>query len=364
MELQGYFTNQGLELAAKLSAGARLEITRVRAGAGKTAVSASALAKIKQDPTAGAPRRSGTTAVIPVTLAAAQAAADYSLTELGVYAKDPDKGEILYKIYRLTEPVKVSPASRLTLRFYLEETVSQDVEAVVSCSPAGLLTETDILPLRGKVEQTALPHRIVDLDASELQDFLDGLPRFMTEYLSINVSGTLETPVTLSYFSGPGFIYLLGRNKLTVRNTVKIDRCNIHIYIKDIRFEEPEEGVSSLVYVSYGVGGYVDIANCCFCGLGERSGCRAVMSQYNTLTAVKNSPVSGADVAVFAGYGARTIVTKPSGSENIGSYGGNKTGATVWKGGTITVCDKLPVLLGGSANVNSGGTIVDNGVIV
>ena len=44
MSLQGFYTTNGLALAAKLAAGTGLTITRVTAGSGETAESAAALA--------------------------------------------------------------------------------------------------------------------------------------------------------------------------------------------------------------------------------------------------------------------------------------------------------------------------------
>lgn len=355
MELQGYFTSGGLELAAKLSAGARLEITRVLAGAGQTAVSAAALAKIKQELAAGAPRQSGATAVIPVTLAAAQAQSDYSLTELGVYARDPDKGETLYKIYRLAEPVRVSPASRLTLRFYLEETVSQDVNAVVSCSPAGLITETDFAPLWSRVEQTELPSRRVQLDAAELQPFLDSLPRFLAEGLVLSVAGTLDSPVVLEHFSGPGYISLMGGNGFTMRSTLKVSYCAVPVIIYDTRFEEPADGPDRMVDVARGSGGFVELYRCDFSGLGPESGCIAIGSHYNVVTTVVDCRVSGFKGVVTAGYGSGVTIC----SGEAGDYHDNQYGAGVWRGGIVSVCDHVPSMLGANAHTHNGGLIID-----
>ena len=88
MNLQGYYTTQGAALAARIAAGtAALTVTKVTAGSGQTALpSAAALADTKQTLSVGAARVSGSTAVLPVTLAEASAAGGYTLTELGVYA--------------------------------------------------------------------------------------------------------------------------------------------------------------------------------------------------------------------------------------------------------------------------------------
>lgn len=93
MSLQGFYTTKGLALAAKLAAGTGLTITRVTAGSGETAASAAALAQERQTLTVGEAAVSGQSAVLPATLAEAGASAAYTLTELGVYARDPQEGE-------------------------------------------------------------------------------------------------------------------------------------------------------------------------------------------------------------------------------------------------------------------------------
>lgn len=135
------------------------------AGSGKTGepLIATSLPQVRQKLAVNTPTHNGNTAVIPATLAAAAAEEDYTLTELGVYASDPDKGEILYKVYKLSAPVAIAAGSQMVLRFYLEETVSQDVDITVVCSPAGLITEEDFAPARA----TAAASENIQLEASK-----------------------------------------------------------------------------------------------------------------------------------------------------------------------------------------------------
>ena len=53
MNLQGYYTEKGLVLAVKVSAGTKLTVTKVTAGGGTTAANALALAEEKQTLTVG-----------------------------------------------------------------------------------------------------------------------------------------------------------------------------------------------------------------------------------------------------------------------------------------------------------------------
>lgn len=147
MSLQGFYTTKGLALAAKMAAGTKLTITKVTAGSGETAKSATALTGEKQTLTAGTAAVSGQTAVLPVTLAETSVSAAYELTELGVYAKDPDAGEILFQVFRIDSALRVAAGGTNTYRFYLKQTMGA-AGITVACSPAGLLIDEDLQPLR------------------------------------------------------------------------------------------------------------------------------------------------------------------------------------------------------------------------
>lgn len=147
MSLQGFYTSKGLALAARVAAGAGLTVTRVTAGNGETAKGAAALAQEQQTLTAGTAAISGESAVLPVTLAETSVTAAYSLTELGVYATDPTEGEILYQVFRLDESRNIQAGGENVYRFCLKQTVGA-AGITVTCSPAGLLVDEDLAPLR------------------------------------------------------------------------------------------------------------------------------------------------------------------------------------------------------------------------
>ena len=149
MELQGFFTQKGTALEAKVLSGATLTITRVAAGSGETAAEASVLDAEKQTLTVGTLHRKNATVTRPVTLAAMLAESDYTLTEIGVYAEDPEEGEILSRVYRLQPGLSIIAGSRLTVRFELEETFSGAEAVSVPIAPAELLTEGDLTALMG-----------------------------------------------------------------------------------------------------------------------------------------------------------------------------------------------------------------------
>ncbi|MCF2617945.1 hypothetical protein JQM68_12190 [Oscillibacter valericigenes] len=157
MSLSSFYTEKGLDLAAKILAGAQLNITKVTAGSGTTASDAASLENTQQTLTAGPASADGNTATLPVTLAEALAADSYSLTELGVFAADPDVGEILYQVFRLDEPRTITAGGTDACRFYLRYTVGSG-GITVTCSPAGLLVDEDLNPLRAELADTVKSH--------------------------------------------------------------------------------------------------------------------------------------------------------------------------------------------------------------
>lgn len=147
MNLQGFYTAKGFALAAKVSAGTKLTVTKVTAGGGTTAADASVLAGEKQTLTVGPAQAEGQTVTLPVTLAEGKAGVSYALAEIGVYARDPDAGEILYQVFRLDESRAICAGGESVYRFYLRQAVGAD-GVTVACSPAGLLIDEDLAPLR------------------------------------------------------------------------------------------------------------------------------------------------------------------------------------------------------------------------
>ena len=242
MNIQGTYTNKGLALTAKTSAGACLRVTRVVGGSGHTPdiPNAAQLTEIRQTLTVGEARCVGNTAVLPVTLAAVGLESSYTLTELGVYAEDPNEGEILYCVYRLDEPVTIQAGSDTVLRFYLRQTVSKDGGAEVLCSPAGLITESDCAPVRKMVLGIDAPSHAVAIPASELQAYLDTLPRLLTEHYVITLSGTCSRDIWVKDFYGSGSLTFRADalGDCVFAKDFRITNCSIPVQMKTLKSED------------------------------------------------------------------------------------------------------------------------------
>lgn len=256
MSFNGFYTQKGLVLAAKVAGGEKLTITKAVAGSGTTAASASALADIKQTLTVGTARVDGQTATLPVTLAEAGASASYTLKELGVYATDPDEGEILFQVFRLNEGHAITAGGDSIFRFYLRETVGTN-GVTVACSLDGLLVEADLEPLYASI--TAKPDALLAEtvlhvsksgndttgDGSEtkpyltLQKAVDSLPKLLMREVTITIhAGTYEEHVMVHDFAGTATLIIKGAESNAVKlKTMDIQRCtNSLIYLIDLEF--------------------------------------------------------------------------------------------------------------------------------
>lgn len=359
MEINGYFTRRGLELSAKLASGANLQITRVVAGSGATAdtPAVTTLPQPRQTLAVNTPTRSGTTVTIPATLTAALAETSYTLTELGVYAADPDQGEILYKLYRLDTPVNITAGSRMVLRFYLEETVSQDVDVTVSCSPDGLITEAKLEPLLSRVFSSYASQKTVTLEAAELPAYLAALPRLLTERLEIRVNGELTERVTMVGFYGSGSILIDGGvdRACTLKNSVYIADCSISIALKRLTFEDPGAGgdtYHSTISVLNARQVYIEE-----CALSSDGTGTAVRFSNNSTGWMYNCSIQNYGTAVSS------IVMSILGLTTM-TAGQNSKGVDVFRGGIVILHSDAPQLMGGVENSNYGGLIAWDGKLI
>ena len=350
MSLQGFYTTKGLALAAKMAAGTKLTITKVTAGTGETAKDAAALAQEQQTLTAGTAAVSSQSAVLPVTLAEANVSAAYSLTELGVYAQDPDAGEILFQVFRMDSTVPLTAGGENTYRFYLKQTVGT-AGITVTCSPAGLLIDEDLAPVREKVLALSTPVRTVTLAAAEVSAYIATLPRLLTENLILNVTaGTVAETLGLFGFYGPGRLQIKSASDamdVTLAGGAVAYRCAAEISLRKMTItggHSPENAA-----VTSTSGGILVLDSC-------------------SLTAG-----SGINLGIYAGQGSRiymaggsltgfntAVLAQHTGTASLNDVAasGNTTGAHVWAGGIILLNGSTLETVGGSTNAKAGGMIV------
>lgn len=191
--MTGNYTEQGMSLLTKLKTGASLNITRVTAGDSETPTTASSLIHDCQDLSVGSAKREGNTVVLPVTLLSSLAEQDYVLKELGIYAQDPDDGEILYCIYRADYAIPISSSCQMAIRFELSDTISESTEITVEGTAAGMVTEGDLKALMGA------PNGLATLDEDAIVPVANMPYTFGTEDMEAGVTPMKEGHLYFMY---------------------------------------------------------------------------------------------------------------------------------------------------------------------
>lgn len=361
MNIQGTYTNKGLALAAKTAAGACLRVTRVVGGSGHTAdvPNAAQLPEIRQTLAVGEARCAGSTAVLPVTLAAMELEDSYTLTELGIYAEDPDEGEILYCVYQLDEPASIRAGSDTVLRFNLRQTISGDGGATVLCSPAGLITESDCAPVRKMVLAVGASDRTVTVPMEELADYISQLPRLLTENLTINVSGEWTCNILMLGFYGCGTLTIQGEGTAIIHGGIRICSCGCKVMLKNLTIKATEEMAGKPGHLLYcETVASVWVTGCIMEGKGKVTGIRTTES---SLVNVISCSVTGCTYALETTTSSIASFVYTTG---VG-YANNTTGVSAYNGGIAILGYGIPELLGGSSNRKDGGVIFrQNGTLL
>ena len=350
MKLAGTLTTLGQLLSAKLLMGTSLSITKIMAGSGQTPKTATALAAPQQVLAVSAPECSGTTVTIPVTLAADLAQSAYTLKELGVYAQDPDAGEILYQVYRLDEPVSVTLGSGLVLRFYLSQTLSEDLSVTVPIPPAGLLIESDLQPLRTKASGVMAAGVTQDVSAENLQAAINALPRNLTQDVTFRVGGAATEKITVQNFYGNGSLTITGYSTAAhfTAAGIEILNCQCLVRVSCVDFPAASTFHPRLLAQS---SGYVRLEYAQVVGDDACTGVSAVHASIM----VFESSITHCETAVSTNGLSYMVVFNYDAAL---PFLDNIHGAYTYAGGMVQLGGTVPPLLGGVIHGHGGGLIV------
>lgn len=141
-------TKKGLALQAKVEAGTVLKFTKMALGSGKPTdlATATALASLKQNLAIASKGVNNNTCIVYATGTNIGVTTAYQASELGLYAQDPDLGEILYAVTTDDTPDTVpsnSSATVITQRIGLAVAVSASSTVSVVLSTTGFITAAD-----------------------------------------------------------------------------------------------------------------------------------------------------------------------------------------------------------------------------
>lgn len=173
-------TKKGLALQAKVEAGTVLKFTKMALGSGKPndLATATALASLKQNLAIASKDVNNNTCVVYATGTNIGVTTAYQASELGLYAQDPDEGEILYAVTTDDTPDTVpsnSSATVITQRIGLAVAVSASSTVSVVLSTKGFVTAADAENIANDVmtahkTKTPLDHPAKSVQEKHLAD--------------------------------------------------------------------------------------------------------------------------------------------------------------------------------------------------
>ena len=328
---EGVYTQKGLALLAKLTQGTSLNITRAVAGTGKVSDTSlniqTAVTNPKQEltfQTAYYPEVG--TCKLPMYLTNDGVASTYNIHQIGLYATDPDEGEILYFIAQSTNGTEIpafslAPGFTATWTFYFKYGQANDVNVTVN--PNNAVTPDMFEEVKALAETGASTAKIGDIVAF---DDTANLP-----FATLSVYGK-STRDGIPVPTAPIDIVSTGDNgKITVTACGKNILCNSSISreVNGVTFTVNDDGTvtcngtaSETAFLMI-TPATTSIAK----GTYTLSGCPAgggtntyrlystqigLYDNGNGATAtVEEDTTFGVALAIFAGYTANNLVIKP-----------------------------------------------------
>lgn len=144
-------TNKGLALLTKQVAGSTLTFTKIASGSGTVPIvnlkEQTAVSNIKQTLANEGIIVDGNQYTITVILSNTSVTTAYNLSQIGIYATDPDEGEILFAISQIDTPRQIptnsnSPGFSLEFAFTFNNEAGTNVE--ITPTLAGYVTREEL----------------------------------------------------------------------------------------------------------------------------------------------------------------------------------------------------------------------------
>ena len=203
------------------------------------------------------------------------------------------------------------------------------------------------------------------LSASELQAYLDSLPRLLTENHVITLNGTHSQIVYIKDFYGCGSITLRAANlgDCVFTKTIEITNCHVPVNMEKLKWELNAESPSTNACIICS-GSTVKAQECSVTGYvsssGEKIG-RGVTTLEQGSVMLFNCAFHNLEIALntyMSGF-----ISVNGGTET--DYSGNTDGVYTYYGGLVMLGNIVPPKVGGSGNVlNGGGAIIRGNAFV
>lgn len=203
------------------------------------------------------------------------------------------------------------------------------------------------------------------LSASELQAYLDALPRLLTENHVITLSGTHSQIVYIKDFYGCGSIILRAANlgDCVFTKNIEITNCHVPVNMEKLKWELNAESPRTNACIICS-GSTVKAQECSVTGYVSSSG-EKIGRGVTTLE-------QGSVTLLSCAFHNLDIVLNTFRSGFIGiaggketDYSGNNIGVYTYWGGLVMLSDDMPLKIGGSYNTrNTGGAIIQGNAFV
>lgn len=229
------YTTLGLNLMAKLQTGATLEITRTVGGDGYTSANAlTALTEVTARQTltlSNAVYKGSGQALLPVTLYNRGLTAGYPLRQIGVYATDPDDGEMLMLVAQSEQPDTIPSAEDspdFVVNFSFHVALGNAGRINVSYSLTDMATKADYVAYVEQIEgRLGQPSGIATLDSSgklaQMPTAADvgAVPSMLTDIIYVDQADPVPHYDNLNNYITPGQRVHIA----TVTTARSVDNC-------------------------------------------------------------------------------------------------------------------------------------------
>lgn len=226
-------------------------------------------------------------------------------------------------------------------------------ELIKPGNPVGAaLSNKAELSVQQTVEATSVPSRTVEVASSDLQAYLNGLPRLRIEDLTVEVSaGTVPGRLLVNEFYGPGVLIITGttENDNAIEDGIYIKHCSNRICIRKFNVTASKSSSAIMAYESK----ILELHNLSI--NSEKKFCGIQIASYFGFLFVYKCTISN---FVDAMYGGGICTLRDCTGAN------NNAGIAVENGITM-LCGSTPELMGGTFNQKDGGLIVKaNGTLL